>query len=626
MSGLALMVSSHHVDVQRRSVERMIDAVPHRCTDGKAVAVTARCALGFARRATSRVAADADWPWHDASDALWVVADLRLDNREELRDQLFVGADESDGALLLAGYRRWQHGLADHLVGDFALLIWDGAAESLYAARDPFGVRPLYFHRANGCLAFASEVEQLLTLEHVAKRIDDRAVADYLTGEARYPRSTFFRDVERVEPGHWLLARHGAVSQQRYWQPPAGEQRRLSRAECLDEFRRRFFRGVRDRLGSQRPVVAQLSGGLDSSAIVGAAWQLVQDGVIERDACHLASAVYPGLPCDESRFIDAVCRHAQFPHEQWDGTETEKTPSDDRLPAHPWGMGKFGSVAGDWRIAHRLQARVILSGFGGDELLFERGVFADLAAAGRWLELLQQCRLAPRYSTRSARFFLFGALRALVPAPLRRLYRRALPAPAKPVPSWWGEKLRGLAEVGTDDGPTAAPRRFASHTQQTTWNWLTQPGFLLALEWQVHEAARQGLELRFPYLDRRLVQFILALPCEQRLPNGRMKRLLRDALSACLPACIAERRQVTTFEANIELQFRRSVPAVTAILQQTPWHSAPYVDRAGAGELLNVLTAAPAGTLDWTEVATLWNIALLENWLQRWRPHLGSVP
>ncbi|MBL8797057.1 MAG: hypothetical protein JNM56_24360 [Planctomycetia bacterium] len=622
MSALAILIADLPNNQRPRFVQSMLEAAPHRSTDGVHLASTTCCSLGYAQRGCTGREQQTAWPARDGN--LWVLADLRLDNREELCTNLFGTAtdDVSDDRLLLAGYRRWETDLANRLVGDFALLIWDETVGSVYAARDPFGVRPLFCRQADGWLAFASEAEQLLVLEPVDAPMDEQTVADYLTDEVRSLRRTFFRGIERVEPGHWWLARPDGITRQRYWLPPRTSSRHLSATEGRDEFRRRFFRSVGQRLEAQQPALLHLSGGIDSSAIAGVAGQLAKHGRLRAEACRLVSAVYPGLDCDESAYIDAVRQRTGLPHENWDGTESVCAAGVAGPSSHPWGAGKFGSVAGDWRIAQRLGARVIVSGFGGDELLFERGIFADLARAGRWLELLRQGRLAPRYSTRSARYFVLDGLRALLPGRIRACYRRWRPATRPAAPSWWGAKLRELAAQGSDDGLAEPAVAFGSRTQEATWHWLTRPGFLLALEWQVLEAGRAGIEMRYPYLDRRLVECVLELPYEQRLPDGRMKRLAREALRDCLPACVADRRAVTTFDANIELQFRRSVPAVAAVLERSPWHSTAFVNQTEAVQLLRNLAAAPPGTLDWTEIATVWNIALLELWLHRWQPRL----
>src|SRR5262249_5571207 len=152
----------------------------------------------------------------------------------------------------------------------------------------------------------------------------------------------------------------------------------------------------------------------------------------------------------------------------------------------------------------------VLSGFGGDELLFERGIFRDLALSGRWLELLHQARLAPRYSVRSAGFFLQDALRALLPDALRQLYRRRRPRPSRSPPNWLGPVLREVFEREQAASFLIPCWDRATQTQRFTWHWLTRPNLWWSLELQTLRAARQGVEMRFPYLDRRLADFVLA--------------------------------------------------------------------------------------------------------------------
>src|SRR5262249_11487151 len=151
----------------------------------------------------------------------------------------------------------------------------------------------------------------------------------------------------------------------------------------------------------------------------------------------------------------------------------------------------------------------VLSGFGGDELLFERGVFRDLAARGSWLELLRQARLAPRYSVRTASFFVWDALRSLIPSFIRRVVRAWRPRALKPPPDWLGPQLKESFSREQAEGGPMFRWDGSCQTQEFTWHWLTRPNLWWSVELQTLRAAHQGVEMRFPYLDSRLADFVL---------------------------------------------------------------------------------------------------------------------
>jgi asparagine synthase (glutamine-hydrolysing) len=607
MAGIGVVLYWQADHYRSEQLTQMLDRIPHRGSARQVLAAGRAGGLGctWTGSAKGPHAVLADVPGQE----LVCVADARIDNRAEVAAALF-GAGQSapaDADLLLHGYRRWGTGLADRLVGDFAFAIWDGPRQCLYLARDPFGVRPLFYRQdAHGLLA-ASEVEQLLALGEAT--LDGRVVLDYLRTDHRRPRETFFRGICRVLPGHWLLATRDTLQEQRYWQPPA---ERHQAGDAPQQFHRLFAQAVADRLDPDGVVVAQLSGGLDSSSIVCMAAHLTEGAAVVA-----ASAVYPGLDCDETRYIDTVIRRAGVRSERWDATTAPTLDAAGFCAGHPWAGTAPESLEGDLRLAGQLGATAVLSGFGGDELLFERGVFRDLAADGRWLELVHEALLAPRYSSRSAAFFLRDAVRSTMPDQWLRWYRRLRPRrPTAPQPpEWLGP---ALADVWTQGSPTEdpSPPPGRSHTADLTWRWLTSPNLWWAVELQVLRAARAGLQLRFPFLDRRLAECVLALPYNERLPHGRMKRLLRSSMKELLPRAIVDRQGVTTFAAMVRRNFARNRPCLRNAFAGEHWLCGNFINREAAKKLFQMLDSAPEGFVDCHAIATVLDIAQFELWLR----------
>jgi hypothetical protein len=341
-----------------------------------------------------------------------------------------------------------------------------------------------------------------------------------------------------------------------------------------------------------------------------------------RPPLSLASAVYPGLDCDETPFIDQVARSVRFPSLRWNGNVAQTGRPEETFLAHPWGSAAFGGSWGDFQLAMQQGSRAILSGFGGDEVLFERGVFRDLAAHGNWLTLLRETALAPCHSEMSRSSFLTDALRAALPASVRRVYRWLRPRReiTSLPPPWAGERLRTLWERPAT-APEPGPQ--GSHTLRSTWGWLTSPRTWWLTEVQTLDAARRGIQFRFPFLDTRLTQFILAIPFEQRIPGGQMKLLLRKAMRGCLPPKIARRQEVTTFDSHAVLFFRKCLPYVTSTLLDGTWLIAPYIRHEAAIELLETLDSDSLDTIHWGKMGILdkvraaWNIITFELWLRR---------
>jgi len=256
-----------------------------------------------------------------------------------------------------------------------------------------------------------------------------------------------------------------------------------------------------------------------------------------------------------------------------------------------------------------------LSGHGGDELLFERGVFQDLAAQHRWRALLRETLLAPTfYSSRTRSFFFLEAIRPiLLPPALRRVYRRFRPRPVIAPPQWLG---KGLQELWSEPRPPSPfDEQASSRAQHSNWQWLTSAEAFWSMELQELDAARMGIEMRFPYLDRSLASFVLSLPCERRLPSGQMKQILRRAMSGVLPRIIAERGQVTSFGDSYCDKVRQNLAQVQATFDGSNWRCEPYVQRQRARDLLVVARARTRDEDNWREWMRVWDIAILERWL-----------
>ncbi len=617
MSGIAVELSFEQSPVDGSVISSILAAMPHRGPDGCVVVKDGCCAMGIARqRTTANTVSDLD-PFQQPRLGISVVGDVRLDNRDELATKLLGSARTSASPmeLLALGYERWGLELAAHLDGDFAFALWDSRRRILYAARDPFGTRPLFYHRNRARLLLCSEVDALLRQPGVDWALDDRIILDHLLGRYRHYRETFFRDIGRVVPGHHLRASGSNVSEVCYWKLP-NQLASLSDRECVERFGELFKRSVQARLSSSSPIVAQLSGGLDSSSIACMAAEICREHPAPAQVV-LASATYPGFNCDETPWIDAVVQSLPFRSVKWDARPAIWPLDVGAVLAHPWRDAQAGGAGRAFEIGRASGSRVLLSGHGGDELLFERGVFQDLAAQHRWRTLVRETLLAPTfYSSRTRTFFFLEAIRPMFARPaLRRAYRKFRPHPIPPAPSWLGKRLQELF----GEPPPLSPfdqGESSSRTQQNTWNWLTSAEAFWSMEMQELEAARMGMEMRFPYFDRPLASFVLSLPFERRLPGGQMKQILRRAMSGVLPRVVGERGRVTSFSVSYCDKVSQNLLRLQETVDHSEWRCEPYVQRQQAHRLLAAIRAQAGGDDNWREWMRVWDIAILEHWLR----------
>ena len=253
----------------------------------------------------------------DARSADWIVGHVRLDGREALRDALGAAGvatprTASDLDLVLFAWRAWRETSTERLRGDFSFAIWDSKQRVLFCARDPLGVRPLYWARSGITFVCSNELEALRAHASVSSRLHWPAIESFLrVGYNDDLATTSFADIRRLPPAHQLVigAEAGAIVPRRYWDFPVPEPLRLSRdEEYIERFREVLGEAVRDRLREDRAAIL-LSGGLDSTSIAATAHR-VAPGVSLHAWTHDMS---PFAPDDEVALATGVAARLNMP-------------------------------------------------------------------------------------------------------------------------------------------------------------------------------------------------------------------------------------------------------------------------------------------------------------------------
>src|ERR1700693_1624451 len=262
--------------------EQMMASLAHRGGDATATWKGRGALLGALVLHTTPESAGEHQPLEDAESGLVIVWHGRLDNRGDLLSQLAsTGEQPGDAALVLRAFKRWNENSVARLLGDFAFGVWDPGRSTLFAARDVFGVRPFFYSAGPGRIYFASEVQALVRLSGVLAEVDDEIAGEFLLGWTDFPRvnRTFYRQIERLPPAHWLRWSDGRLEIERYWSAdPARRVRYQHREDYAEEFGRLFNQAVECRLRSSSGVAIFLSAGLDSGAVCSAAAKLVRPG------------------------------------------------------------------------------------------------------------------------------------------------------------------------------------------------------------------------------------------------------------------------------------------------------------------------------------------------------------
>jgi asparagine synthase (glutamine-hydrolysing) len=626
MSAIAGLWRTEGQPVDRHEVDRMAAALAHRAPDGTHAWHAGPVAMAHGARWTTPEARHERQPLTSRAGNV-VVADARLDNRAELLATLGLSAstaaDVGDGQLILRAYERWGQECVPRLVGDFAFALWDAGRRQLFAARDVMGVKPLYYHQAPGVFLFSSEIKALLASPLVPYRLNAARVADYLVGHLDDGAGTLYRDVCRLPAAHTLTVGHAGLQIRRYWSWNSTREIRLgSDGAYAEAFRACFTEAVQSRLRSSHPVGSLLSGGLDTSSIVATARHLRRAAGAGR--LDTFTAIFPGLPeadlrvIDERPFVDAVVAQGGLQPHYVRGDLLSPLTDVERALWHLDEAFVAPNLYLHWALygaARDHGVRCLLDGIDGDTTVshgLER--FGELALGGRVPTLARELRaLAGRYGVGTASLFYRFALPPLIPAWARHGAGLRRPDPlAGSIVSRALARRTGLVERLRD---SERRQRHPASAREAHRRALGAPYISVVLEMADKAAAAFGIEPRYPFFDRRLMELCLALPADQKLRAGWTRAVLRQAMGGLLPEQVRWRADKANLAPNfLRRLLERDHDLLREVVVERPQLVEDYVDVPALRRAYDRYVTHPTSEAD---ALTVHRAVMLGLWLQR---------
>ena len=673
MSGIVGICRLDGQSVNREELGRMVDILAHRGPDGADIWSEGSVGLGHRMLWTTPESLLEKLPWLNQTGELVITADARIDNREELIVALDLTGRPAekitDSQLILSAYQKWGESCLEHLLGDFAFAIWDGRKQVLFCARDHFGVKPFYYYyKAGQTFIFASEIKALVCLPEVPKRLNEVRIADYLTPMMEDKSITSYQGILRLPPAHAMVVSYdGSIRLQAYWSlDPSRELRLNSDQEYADAFKEVFTEAVRCRLRSAFPLGSHLSGGLDSSSVTCIARQLLLES---GSRLHTFSNIFDDVPeCDERSFIDPILdQGGLIPHyvhpdqigplSEWKNffLREEEPCLSGANAALVWGLNRATQAAG---------IRIALNGFDGDTTVSHGiGYFAELARLGQWATFSAEAKaVSQHFSTspsailshygltyleslarqwkwvafakavdgisqhftisRQQLFRRYG-LKPLVPQFILRVWRslRGCNQPLHSVDSLINSSFANRTGINDRIQTLKKPQIPAFTAREDQWQALTSGMFALVLEQVDLAAAAFSIESRHPFMDKRLIEFCLALPSPQKLHQGWSRMVMRRAMKGVLPEQVQWRGGKTDMTPNFLhglLKFNREL--LDEIVLSNSGSIEAYVD-------LNVLRMSynrlvSGGNVQDEDIRIVWTAVALALWLS----HTGMTP
>ena len=554
MSGIVGIFRRDGAPVERPLLAALTNFLSFRGPDAQELWLDGATGFGHTMLRTTREAAHERQPTNLRSD-FWITADVRLDCRAELIESLiradckFEAQRVTDPELILHAYATWREECVDHLRGDFAFALWDARERKLFCARDHFGIKPFFYSASERQFLFSNTLNCLRAHPDVSDELNEAAIGDFLLfGLNCEIATTTFSEIQRLPPAHFLIVRADGLRTQRYWSPPIDGRIRYARPEeYVEHFREILKAAVADRLRTDR-VGIFLSGGLDSGSIAAMARELSPRSTGRTDLYACNSAYETLIASEESYFARQTAEFLYIPigflamddfqlFDAWDDP--------DKVPPEPIEEPLSAAWSEEKRFlsAH---ARVGLSGTGGDNLLhFQMRPYAkDLLRRHCWGTLFKDMaqylwiRPFPWKGLRAKIAGLAGKKSGLEPG----------------YPNWieanFAERMR-LTKRWKDnvfEAPATHPLRPKGHAS------LALPYWTYSFELADPSETRALVEVRYPYLDLRMVNYLLAIPT---FPWSFQKRLIREAMAGRLPDVTRLRAKTPLAENPVSGALRR---------------------------------------------------------------------
>jgi asparagine synthase (glutamine-hydrolysing) len=543
MSGIVGMFERGGAPVDRALVQALTHSIAYCGPDARDTWSSGCVGFGHTMLRTTRESDNERQP-ASLDGQLWITADARIDCRDELISAMERTGKATSGAprrrandaeLILEAYATWGEECVEHLRGDFSFAIWDAPKKLLFCARDHFAVKPFYYAEAGECFVFSNALDCVRQHPEISEELNDAAVGDFLLfGLNCDEKTTTFRQIQRLPAAHAMTVTAEDVKVRRYWAPPTDGRIRYARAEdFVEHFQILLQAAVADRLRTD-PIAILLSGGVDSATIATTArdlsrtpggttnfraYTVVYRSLIEDHEEEYArqTAEFLNIPVQFIPVDDLL------PFERWDDPKTLwPEPVDD--PFFAGLFDQFGAIA--------KYSRVALSGEGSDNLMhFQMWPYVrDMARNREWATFAKQL---PNYL-------------AVRPSPLPGVRRRIAGVFGKdhtaPIfPKWFApdfvrrlnleDRSREWSELPSWQPHPVLPKAHAS---------LSIPHWAAMFEREHPGVTRCAVEVRNPFLDLRVVNFLLAMP---PFPLFFEKKLIREAVAGRIPESVRRRRK-----------------------------------------------------------------------------------
>lgn len=516
---------------QSTILEKMTESIHHRGPDDAAYMVSKDFSVGYRRLAIIDLSENI-YPIQNETETIDLVLNGEIYNYQELRKELIekghTFVTQSDSETIVHGYEEWGHAVVDKLRGMFVFVLHDKQKDELFIARDRLGIKPLYYSLFDGRIIFGSEIKGLFSGFGISREPNSTVVQKFLITRVHDDtEETFFKDVKRLMPGHYMIITNESDSGfpryiiNKYWNPDLNKEfsSKKSDDEYAHEFKEVFSEAVGLHLIADVPVGVTLSGGLDSSGITALSKQKYDEMYPNANQEIIAfSAVHPGETIDETEYIDSVVNATGIksvkitPHvdDFWTDLDTwiymQEEPVISGAPYAYYTVMREASK----------HVTVLLSGQGGDELLagyvpyFMTYLKSALDQKHIWAAIRESWMGKDLYF----KYFV-------------ELLKARRQDPTKQI------NIRKMMERDSFVMPEKTP--YSRNLNERLFTDVTSTTTPCLLRYEDKNSMAHSLESRVPFFDHKVVEYIFNLPIDQKIKFGWSRYVYRNAMKGIIP-------------------------------------------------------------------------------------------
>jgi len=567
MCGIAGILSSNPSLVTNGRIKKMTDTLVHRGPDAEGHWIKSSIALGSRRLSIIDLSDAGNQPMHYL-DRYTIIHNGEIYNYLELKEELqkkgYSFFTKTDTEVIAAAYDCWGEECIDDLDGMFAFAIWDEKEKELFAARDRFGEKPFFYFVDKEQFVFASEMKAIWAAG-IERKVNLKLLFNYLTigyvDNPNIPEETFFENISKLPAASFLKFSPDSnrdnfqLAITNYWDIDIeNENKKITDSEAIEQFGSLFQQSVRRRLRSDVPVGTSLSGGLDSSSIIATLHQLTTNNSpmpsvgLAMEGLAAFSSIFPGFEKDESRFAKLVADKFHLQHYTTTPDEASLQNDLEKLfycQEEPFSSASIYAQYKVYELAKQQGIKVLLDGQGADETLAGYHKYYKWY----WQELFRKRKLSSSNELQAAKEIgvteKFG-------------WKNRVAALFPEFATIFLERQYLLNALRHEDLTKDFTQLQSKEAYYITPEIFTLNGVLYfnscmhGLEELLRYADRNSMahsrEVRLPFLNHELVEFVFSLPASFKIRNGWTKWLLRETMKDKLPDEIVWRKDKTGFE------------------------------------------------------------------------------